>query len=381
MRKIFKLIFCLLVLISMNANAQKGKEILYVGTYSDRGSEGIYVFEFDRTKGSLMPIQTIVDKASPIFLEVHPSGKYLYSANVGPVEGSDDSGSFSSFTIDGKTGKLSFLNNTSSLGAEPCHITLDKSGKTAYVSNYGGGSVGVFSIEKDGKIGKSSDFEKFTGTSVNKERQEASHIHSAVLSPDQKYLYVSDLGTDKIEIFKVDTEKGTLTPAQMPEVAVKPGSGPRHFVFHPNGKFAYGSEELSSTVAAFKYDKSTGSLEIIKDSINSLPEGYSEENYSADIDTDPTGKFLYMSNRGLNSVATFSINKDGGLNLIGNESTQGNWPRGFFVDKKGEFLFVGNQKSDDISIFKMDKKTGKLTFTGVQVKVPSPVCIKMINLK
>ncbi|HYG37912.1 MAG TPA: lactonase family protein [Cytophagales bacterium] len=381
MKKILKLIFCFFILITMNVHAQKGKEILYVGTYSDRGSEGIYVFEFDRAKGSLTPVQTIVDKKSPIFVEVHPSGKYLYSTNVGGTEEKPDLGSFSSFTIDNKTGKLTFLNNTSSLGAEPCHITIDEKGKWAFVSNYGGGNVAVFPIEKSGKISASSDLKQFSGSSVNKDRQEASHIHSAILSPDQKYLYVSDLGTDKIEIFEVDAAKGLLTPAQKPEIAVNPGSGPRHFVFHPNGKYAYGSEELSSSVCSFSFNKATGALEIIKDNIVAIPEDYSGENYPADIDTDPAGKFLFMSNRGLNSVATFSIDNDGSLKLLGNESTQGDWPRGFLVDKKGEFLFVANQKSDDISVFKLDQKTGRLTFTGTQVKVPSPVCLKMLHLK
>lgn len=361
--------------------AQKPKEILYVGTFFGKGSEGIYVFEFDRAKGKLKRIQVVHTPESPSFLAVHPSGKFLYSVNRGAVEEMKSSGSVSAFSIDPKTGKLKLLNQRPSYGSDPCHISIDKTGKWAIVSNYSEGNFVVLSIFDDGLLGSSSDSRKHIGGSVTAGRQDKAHVHSAITSPDNRFILVSDLGTDKIYSYEFNAAQGRISPAQKPHTEVKAGCGPRHLKFHPSGRFAYSAEELTSTVGVFSYDAAKGALQIIQDSVVSLPAGYTTANTSADIHTDPKGKFLYMSNRGHNALAIFSINSDGKIRLIGHQDTQGKTPRNFTIDQRGQYLLVANQDSGNIVVFRIDPKTGKLKFTGNQVQVPSPVCLSLLMLK
>lgn len=363
------------------AFGQRAREILYVGTFSVRGSEGIYVFEFDRLKTRLKLIQTVQTPESPSFLEIHPSGKYLYSVNRGGVEEMKSSGSVSAFSIDPKTGKLTLLNERPSYGSNPCHVSFDRTGSWAFVSNYSEGNFVVFPVFDDGLVGSSADSRKHLGSSVNAERQQKPYVHSAFISPDNRFVIVSDLGTDKIHSYKFDTSDGRITPAEVPFIAVKPGCGPRHFVFHPTGKFAYSAEELTSTVAAFTYNKDNGSLKVIHDSIRSLPPTFTGVNTAADIHIDGQGKYLYLSNRGHDAIEIFLILKTGDLKLIGHQSTQGKTPRNFIIDRRNEYLFAANQDSDNIVLFKLDARTGKLKYTGKQQKVPSPVCLKLLTLK
>src|SRR5688572_20177757 len=312
------LLFLLLVYCS---EAQTKKEILYVGTNSVRGSKGIYAFTFNRAKQTLTLLQEVPSLESPTFIAIHPSNKFLYSVNRGKAEISDQGGSVSSYGIDPITGRLSGLNNKSSYGEGPCHVVVDKAGDHIFVSHYGDGNLTVLSLFKDGLVGSVSDAKKFTGNSVNAERQQSPHIHSAVPSHDNKFLYVMDLGTDKIYIYEFNAVDGTLKTATTPEVSVVAGAGPRHFTFHPSGNFAYVAEELTSTVAAFSVDKVTGTLTLLQDSVISLPENFTERNTSADIHTDVAGKFLYMSNRGANVLSIFSIADDGKISLIGHQAT------------------------------------------------------------
>ncbi len=228
-------------------------------------------------------------------------------------------------------------------------------------------------------MGEATDSVQDSGTGPNTQRQEKPHVHSAILSPDNRYVYVSDLGTDKLNIFEIDAEASKVKPAQTPYVTVKPGSGPRHFTFHPNGKYAYLVEELTSTVAVFSRDAKTGALTLISDNVKTLPTDFTSQNTSADIHIDPSGKFLYQSNRGYNALAIFAIGNDGKLTKIGDQPTEGKTPRNFLIDPKGEFVFVAHQDSDNITIFKRDQKTGKLTYTGQSVKVPAPVCVIMAS--
>ncbi len=371
-----KAVTILLLSMSLKALAQPAREIMYVGTYSVRGSEGIYVFEFDRKAGTMHPIQSLSNSKSPSFLAVHPSGNYLYSVN----EGADKTGGVSAYAIDRKTGKLTHRNSQSSMGAGPCHISVDQTGKIAFVSNYGGGSLTVLPINTDGTLGVATDTVQNAGRGSNAQRQEKPHVHSAILAPDNRFVYVADLGLDRLNIFAVDYKAGTVKPAAMPYATVKPGSGPRHFTFHPNGKYAYLVEEITSAVAAFARDAKTGALTLIQDNVKTLPADFSGQNTSADIHIDPSGKFLYQSNRGYNALTIFSIGNDGKLTKVGEQSTEGKTPRNFLIDPRGEFVFVANQESDTITIFKRDQKTGKLTYTGQSVKVPSPVCVIMPNL-
>lgn len=360
---------------------QKTKEIVYVGTFFGKGSEGIYVYEFERAKGRLKQIQVVKTITSPSFIALHPSGKFLYAVNRGSLEEMKSSGSVSAFSIDQKTGKLTLLNSRPSYGSEPCHISIDHSGKWAFVSNYMEGNFVVLSLFDDGLLGSSSDSRKHIGRSVNESRQEKSHVHSTIPSPDNKFIFVSDLGTNKIYSYSFNSANGRIAEAEKPFVEVTPGAGPRHFTFHPSGKYAYSAEELTSTVGVFSYNSATGALTVLQDSVASLPPGFKGTNTAADIHTDPKGKFLYMSNRGHNTIAIFSIADNGKIKPIGHQDTKGKVPRNFMIDKRGQYFFVANQESGNIVVFRIDQKTGKLISTGNQVNVPSPVCLVMLSLR
>jgi 6-phosphogluconolactonase len=374
-----------LILLVMTASyaavtAQSEKEFLYIGTYSVRGSKGIYVYEFNRSKGTAKLIQTIDDLESPSFLAIHPSRKYLYAVNGGSIDGTRSSGSATAYVIDPKTGKLSFLNHISSFGQGPCHISIDKKGEWAFISNYNEGNVVGVSILQDGSLGATMESKKYSGKSVNEKRQEQSHTHSSYFSANNKFLYVSDLGTDKIYTYTFDQKSGKIYSAGVGEIKVTLGAGPRHLALHPTLPYAYSAEELTSTVGIFSIDN-TGGMTLVQDTVRSLPKEFKEPNTSADIHTDPQGKFLYLSNRGHDAIAVFSIQQSTGrLKLIGHQKTMGKTPRNFLVDPKGKFLFAANQDSDNITIFKLGQN-GMPIFTGKQIKVPSPVCVQYLSLK
>lgn len=370
-------LFFLSLLTAMSATAQK--EMLYVGTYSVRGSEGIYAFEFDRKAGTLKPVQTASRSKSPSFLAFHPNGKFLYAVNEADVTGTG--GAVSAYALDRPTGKLTFLNMQPSVGRGPCHISLDATGKAAFVSNYGEGTLTVLPVLPDGKLGAPSDSVRHAGSGPNTRRQDKPHVHSATVSPDNRFVYVCDLSLDKVFVYEIDAVRGSVKPASTPFATVKPGSGPRHFTFSPDGKFAYVAEELTSTTAVFSRNAKTGVLTLLQDAVATLPADFSGNNTSADIHTDATGKFLYQSNRGHNSLAIFSIGTDGTISLVGQQDTMGKTPRNFLVDPKGEFVFAANQDTDNITIFRRDAKTGLLTYTGQSVSVPAPVCLKLLELK
>jgi 6-phosphogluconolactonase len=379
--KKFLCLFLVTVFLSTLAIAQKVKEIIYVGTYSVRGSKGIYVYQFDRAKGKLNPIQMVETPASPTFLAIHPSGRFLYSVNRGSVDEMKNSGSVSAFSIDPGTGKLTLLNQRPSYGADPCHISIDNAGKWAFVSNYTEGNFIVLPIFDDGLLGSSSDSRKHIGSSVNPDRQTKAFVHSATVAADNRFVLVADLGTDKVFSYKLDASNGRIEDAQHPFVAVKPGSGPRHMAFHPKGNLVYVAEELTSTVGILSYDKSSGELRVITDNIASLPADFKGKNTAADIHVHPNGKYLYISNRGHNSIAIYAIENTGMIKLIGQQETKGKTPRNFMIDLKGEYILAANQDTDNIVIFKLDVKTGKLRDTGNRVSVPSPACLKMLLLK
>lgn len=371
MHKVLTLAY-LLLCTGFRLQAQSA-ETMYVGTYSIRGSEGVYVFDFDRKTGTMKQLQTVSNAKSPSFLALHPSGKYLYSVN----EGADKSGGVSSYAIDVKTGKLQYLNSQPSLGGGACYVSVDHTGKTAFVANYGGGSMAVLPIQPDGMLAAPTDSIQDAGSGANAQRQDKAHVHSATVGPENKYVYVADLGIDKLHILAFDPKTSTVKPATMPFVSVKPGSGPRHVAIHPNGTFAYLVEELTSSVAVFSRDTKTGALTLMQDNVPTLPTGFSGQNTSADIHIDASGKFLYQSNRGANTLAIFAIGTNGMLTKVADQPVEGKTPRNFLIDPKGEFVFVANQDSDNITIFRRDQQTGKLTYTGNSVSVPAPVCVIM----
>jgi 6-phosphogluconolactonase len=354
----------------------KGAELVFVGTYTNKTeSKGIYALRFDERNGKLSALAVAAESLDPSFVAVDSSGKFLYAVNeVGNYAGTKG-GAISAYAIDRNSGKLTLLNQVASGGADPCFISLDKTGKYLMVANYTGGNVAVFPIGADGKLGAASTVEQHHGHSVDEKRQEGPHAHWMATSPDNRYALEADLGLDEVLVDKFDASNGTVTPNDPPFAKVEPGAGPRHLVFSPNEKFVYVTNEIGSTVTSFSYDASRGTLEA-KQTIGTLPADYAGPNDTAEIAMHPSGKFLYVSNRGRDSIAVFGIvPKTGVLTFVGDFLTRGKTPRNFVIDPSGHYLLVANQESNDIEVFRIDGGTGELAFTGERVEVPAPVDI------
>ncbi len=351
---------------------------VYVGTYTYGKSEGIYVYRMDLNSGELKFASVTKGVVNPSFLAFGPRGHCLYSVcEVSQTEGKPG-GAVSAFRIDRKTGKLTPLNQQPSGGAGPCHLCVDRKGNCVFVAHYGGGSVSVLPIGKDGRLGKLSHVVQHHGSSVNPRRQKSPHAHSTNLDPANRFLFVPDLGLDKIMIYRLDLAHGKLKPNDEPWFRVKAGAGPRHFTFHPNGRYAYVINELDCTLTAFAYDGERGRLTEIE-TASTLPEGFEGENTCADVHVLPSGKFVYGSNRGHDSIVIFAVDEaTGKLAYVGHEPTQGKTPRNFAITPMGDFLLAANQNSNTIVVFRIDPRTGKLSPTGQVVEVPTPVCLKMM---
>lgn len=378
------LLIVLFTVFSSNAAppARSGKYLVYVGTYTGEGtkSKGIYAFRYDAATAQVTPLGLAAETTNPSFVAVHPNGKFLYAVNeLGNYKG-PNSGGVSAFSIDRATGKLTFLNELPSRGADPCYITVDRTGKFVLVANYTGGSVIVYPILEDGRLGEASAFVQHTGHGPNAERQEGPHAHSIDLSPDNRFAFVDDLGLDELLVYKFDAAKGSLTPNDPPFAKLDPGAGPRHFALRPDGKFAYVVTEIGRNVTVFSTDAAKGTFQHLQ-TVTTLPKDFTGRNDDAEIEVLPSGKFLYASNRGHDSIAVFAIDSGKGtLRTVEIASTQGKEPRSFEIDPTGKLLFAANQKSDNIVIFKIDAKTGKLTPTGQVLDVSSPVCVKFVAL-
>lgn len=353
--------------------------LMYVGTYTGPKSQGIYVFRFDPVSGAIEPIGLAAEVKNPSFLAVHPDGTHLYTVNETNDWSGKPGGFVTAFRIQHSTGKLTQLNELSSGGGGPCHLTVDKTGQCVLVANYGGGSVASLSLNPDGSLKATGSFHQHSGPVHLSQRQGGPHGHSINVSPDNQYAYAADLGLDKVLIYKLDPAKGTLTPHSTPYASVAPGSGPRHFTFLPNGRFAYVINEINCTITGFAYDPKRGSLREFQ-SVSTLPAGQSvkPEFSTAEIVAHPTGKFLYGSNRGHDTIAVFSVAQDGQLTLLENVPTQGKTPRNFAIDPTGKYLFAENQGSDSIVVFHIDAATGRLKPTGQVLQVGSPVCIRFV---
>jgi 6-phosphogluconolactonase len=351
--------------------------LMYVGTYTGGGSKGIYAYRFRPSSGLATPIGLAAESPNPSYLAVHPNNRFLYAVNeVSNYDGKN--GAVSAFSINAGTGRLTLLNKVSSRGSDPCYVTVDDTGSWLMAANYSSGNVSVFQIEDDGRLGALSAMVQHSGSGQDPRRQQSPHAHSVDLSPDGRFLLVSDLGLDKIMIYRFDDVKGTLTPNNPPFAKLTPGSGPRHLAFHPNGRLVYVIDELNSTVTEFAYDPDQGSLKE-RETISTLPQDFSGSNTAAEIRVHPDGTFLYGSNRGHDSIAVFAIRGDKGIvEPVEYVSTQGKTPRTFAIDPTGKFLFAANQNSGNIVVFRIDRGTGKLTATGSVLKVPSPVCVLFV---
>jgi 6-phosphogluconolactonase len=366
--------------ISGCTKAQTYKEIIYVGTFDGRDSQGIYVFEFNRVSGEMTEIQSVSDRPGPNFQALHPDGFVLYSVSGDAFSELSRHGTISAYQIDSQSGQLQLINEQSTEGRGPAHVSTDPLGRFVYVSNYSEGNLSVYRIIDGGGLSEAVSIIQHEGSSIHPRRQGAPYVHSIIPSSDGKFIYVSDLGIDKIMIYKV-SDFGELTQGEIPYVESTPGSGPRHFVIHPRGEVAYSVEELSSTITVFSLNQNTGALTQIQ-RVDMLPEEFAGNNTAADIHVSPDGRFLYASNRGYDNLAIYKIDDDSGtLTYVSHEQTQGGHPRNFMIDSLGEFILVANRDDDHIVMFKRNKITGELTYFNETKDVPMPICVTQLFLK
>jgi len=364
------------------AKAADGKELwTYFGTYTNNGkSKGIYCYKLDLATGKLTSVGVTEGIKNPSFLAIHPSGNYLYAVSeVNDADGKPG-GAVSAFALDRKSGTLKSLNHQSSEGAGPCFVSVDKTGTVALVANYGSGSIASLPINENGSLKKAATAIQHEGSSVNQARQAGPHAHSINLSADNRFAIAADLGLDKLLIYKLDPAKGTLTANDPAYTKTPAGGGPRHFAFHPNGRFAYNCNEITSSVTTHAWDKDKGSLTEIQ-TITTLPEE-TKGNSTAEIQVHPSGKFVYCSNRGHDSLAIFNVDeKTGKLTAVGHQKTVGRTPRNFGIDPTGRFIVACNQNTENVAVFQVDHDSGKLSQVGEVVSVPAPVCVKFLAIE
>ena len=362
--------------VRSKASAAPDEQTLYVGTYTNAGkSEGIYIYRLNMATGELKHFKTVKGVVDPSYLAIDRKRRSLFAVNeISQFEG-QPSGAVSSFSIDPKTGDLAYVNQKSSKGGSPCYVTQDRTGRFVLVANYESGNASVLPVEKNGSLRDAVSVVQHTGSSVNRDRQQGPHAHCILMDKANRYAFAVDLGIDKIVVYRFNQKKGEL--AQHGTVPTKPGAGPRHLTFHGNNRFAYVINELDSTISTYTYDPRRGLLNP-QQTISTLPQGFADASFCADVHVSPDGKFLYGSNRGHNSIAVFSIDqKSGQLTLVEHVSTSGNWPRNFVIDPTGTYLLVANQRSDSVVTFRINKSTGKLTSTGYTAEIPTPVCLKL----
>lgn len=352
---------------------------LFVGTYTGPSSQGIYRIDFDATKGTLGEPALAAKMTNPSFLAIHPDGKKLYAVGEVGESGKRKGGAVAAFSLSPK-GELSLINDQSTVGSGPCHVTVDPSGRAVMIANYGGGSVASYRVRPDGGLEEAASFIQHKGSGANKQRQESPHAHSVNTDASGRFVYAADLGLDKVLIYSLDAASGKLAPATPPHASVAPGAGPRHFCFHPSGKYAFVINELGNTITAFRHDAATGALTEYQ-TISTLPEGFKGASYTAEVVAHPSGNFIYGSNRRGDSIAAFRVDQaNGKLALAGFASEGVKEPRNFIVDPTGKWLLVGNQNSDSIIVFAIDQSTGVPKPTGVSVKVGKPVCLRLLAM-
>ncbi len=368
-----------LLLNACAANAQKasteesdGNEYLvYIGTRYEPDSPGIYACRFNDATGELLPLGVVAETANSDFLAVHPNERFLYATG-------ETVGTVAAFAIDKSTGKLTFLNKVDTGGEHPTHLDIDHTGRAVIVANFSGGNTVLLPINEDGRLGEISANLQHPKSSVDPEQQQCPHAVS--FSPDNRFVVVPDIAMDKFFIFRFDAAAGSLVFNDPPFVTVNPGAGPRHFSFHPTGRFAYGNNQMENTVTAFSYDAERGALTVLQ-TISTLPKGFEGTSPLAEVLVHPSGRFLYNSNRGHSSIAVFSIDSEKGtLTPIEIVSSHGEWPQNFRFDPTGRYMVVTNRTSDTVVVFRVDEEMGWLTSTGQEIEVNDPECVRFVSL-
>ncbi|MBI4553931.1 MAG: lactonase family protein [Candidatus Latescibacteria bacterium] len=352
--------------------------LVYIGTWTNDDRDGIYVYRLDPASGALDFISKATEGDHPFFLALDARHRYLYAANAVQECDGQPGGAISAFAIDAVMGGLTRLNRQPSHGTLPCYLSLDQTGRYVFTANYSSGSVAVLPIQADGRLGPATAVVQHTGSSVNPQRQDSSHVHAIVPDPTNRYVVAADLGLDQLRLYRFDATQGVLTPHDPPWVQVAAGAGPRHIIFHPNGRYAFLINELDNTIVAYAYDAAQGTLTELQ-TTSTLPAGWTDATYSADIRVGPSGRVLYGSNRGHDSIALFLIDEaTGRLTPAGHAPAQGAWPWNLAIDPTAAFLLAANNHSDRVVVFRLDEQTGQLVFTGHTADVPAPVCIAMM---
>lgn len=358
-------------------------ELVYIGTNVASEQENtIYLYRLNPATGALAPVSAYKGGAQPTYLAMDASHRHLYAVSeTGAFKGQDHSGGVSTLAIDGRTGALTMLGQQPSTGASPCYISLDRTGKNALVANYmgsaTGGNVALLPVQPGGQLAAATATDQHQAPVGPHANQTTPHAHALLPDPANRFAFSADLGTDKVYGYRLDAAQHSWQPLPAPAFVAKPGAGPRHLTFHPNGRYAYLVNELNSTVTALAYNAPTGTFRELQ-TLTTLPAGFSGDNSGADVHVAPDGRFLYTSNRGRNSIAVFAIAADGQLAPVQDVDTQGKTPRNFALDASGRVLLVANQNSNNVFTYQVDKQTGKLTPTGQHVDVPSPMFVEVV---
>jgi 6-phosphogluconolactonase len=353
--------------------------LVYVGTYTKGESEGIYAFRLDPASGALSPAGLAARSDQPSFLALHPGRRHLYAVNEVEEMNGEKTGSVSAFEIDAATGRLGFLNRQPSGGGAPCHLVVDPTGRFVLVANYAGGSVAVLPIEEGGRLGAPTHVAQHAGSSAHPERQTGPHAHWVGLDPEDRFVLASDLGLDKVMVYRLDRDAGRLAANDPAAADLPPGAGPRHVAFHRTPSVAYVITELRSGVTVFSWDAGRGLLRELQ-AVPTLPGDFTGENTTAEVAVHPSGRFLYGSNRGHDSLAVFRVDASTGrLAPAGHAPTRGKAPRHFAIDPSGQWLIAANQESDSLTVFRIDQETGGLTPAGQPVAVGTPVCVLFLR--
>lgn len=370
---LIKIIFTFLFAgFSLLSNGQKGDDVLfYVGTFSGTGAEGVYLCSFDTVTGEVRLVDNFPELDNPNFLAKSEGGKYLYVCIRPKAKDTDGYGAVAAFKINPANGKITYINEQSSEGVDPCYVDVTRDGKYVAAANYGSGTIALYKTGGDGSLGKPAQVIKHEGSGPVRGRQAGPHAHSIRFSPFSEQVFAADLGIDKLMIYGLNRDESKLANFSVPFAGIKPGSGPRHFDFHPDGKIIYLVNELNSTISVINAVETYDVVQVVR----TIPEDFEGKNYCADIHVSADGKYLYCSNRGHNSISTFSINKYGQIERLGETPTNGEWPRNFTLTPGGKFMLVANQNSNNITVYGIDPKTGAPVFAGKEIKIPSPVCI------
>jgi len=358
------------------AKSQPDGELLYVGTYTENNRvDGIHLLRLDARSGELRLVESLNGGANPSFLAIHPNGRALYAVNEVTERYGKATGAVSAFAIAPNTGALTRLNEQSSEGGAPCYVSVDRTGRVLLVANYVGGNVALLPIQKEGALGPARHVVQHRGSGP-KPQQTGAHAHCIVADPSNRFALAADLGVDRLLVYRLDLDGGSLRHVEGADARMRAGAGPRHLAFHPSLPLVFVANELDSTVTTLRFDGESGTLSALE-TRSTLPTGWTGTSYVADIHVAPSGRSLYVSNRGHNSIAVFSVaDSTGALALEQVVSTEGDWPRNFSLDPTGQWLLVANQRSGSIVVFRRDQDSGRLTPTSQRLAIPSPVCLR-----